>query len=94
MGVEYIFVPNGYYEGGGKNCNILEAQKCVELVEEHIRNHPERSLGIIAFSEKQQNAIENAIIEFREENPLYEYFFDETAEEPFFCQESGKRTGR
>ena len=86
MGVEYVYVPDGYYEGGGKNCNILEAQKCVELVEEHIRNHPERSLGIIAFSEKQQTAIENAIIEFREDNPLYEYFFDEAAEEPFFVK--------
>ena len=86
MGVEYIYVPDGYYEGGGKNCNIAEAQKCVELVADHIRNHPERSLGIIAFSEKQQTAIENAIIEFREENPLYEYFFDEAIEEPFFVK--------
>ena len=86
MGVEYIYVPDGYYEGGGKNCNVLEARKCVELVVEHIRNHPERSLGIIAFSEKQQNAIENAIIEFRESNPEYEAFFDEAAEEPFFVK--------
>ena len=86
MGVEYVYVPDGYYEGGGKNCNILEAQKCVELVEEHIRNHSERSLGIIAFSEKQQTAIENAIMVFREENPLYEYFFNEAVEEPFFIK--------
>ena len=86
MGVEYIYVPDGYYEGGGKNCNVLEARKCVELVVEHIRNHPERSLGIIAFSEKQQNAIETAIIEFRESNPEYEAFFDEAAEEPFFVK--------
>ena len=33
---------------------------------EHIQKHPDRSLGIIAFSEKQQAAIENAIIDFRE----------------------------
>lgn len=26
MGVEYIYVENGCYEGGGKNCNIREAQ--------------------------------------------------------------------
>lgn len=86
MGVEYIYVPNGRYEGGGKNCNIREAQKCVELVLEHIKNNPDRSLGIIAFSEKQQNAIENAIVEFREDNPQYEQFFDDSKEEPFFVK--------
>ena len=42
------------------------------LVLEHIQKHPDRSLGIIAFSEKQQAAIENAIIDFREKMPKYE----------------------
>ena len=86
MGVEYIYVENGCYEGGGKNCNIREAQKCVMLVLQHIQRHPDRSLGIIAFSEKQQTAIENAIIDFREQNPKYEWFFDEAKEEPFFVK--------
>ena len=86
MGVEYVYVPNGYYEGKPKNCNVAEAQKCVELVAEHIRRNPNRSLGIIAFSEKQQNAIENAILDFREKHPIYETFFDESKEEPFFVK--------
>ena len=86
MGVEYIYVENGYYEGGGKNCNIREAQKCVMLVLKHIQQHPDRSLGIIAFSEKQQTAIENAIIDFRERMPHYEWFFDESRDEPFFVK--------
>ncbi|PNT92250.1 DUF4011 domain-containing protein [Clostridium thermosuccinogenes] len=86
MGVEYIYVENGYYEGGGKNCNIPEAKKCVMLVLEHIQKHPDRSLGIIAFSEKQQAAIENAIIDFRERMPQYEWFFDESKDEPFFVK--------
>lgn len=86
MGVEYIYVEDGYYEGGGKNCNIREAQKCVMLVLKHIQQHPDRSLGIIAFSEKQQTAIENAIIDFRERNPKYEWFFDESKDEPFFVK--------
>ena len=86
MGVEYIYVEDGYYEGGGKNCNIVESQKCVTLVMDHIQRHPDRSLGIIAFSEKQQTAIENAIIDFRERNPEYEHFFDESKDEPFFVK--------
>lgn len=86
MGVQYIYVENGCYEGGGKNCNIKETQKCVILVFDHIQKYPERSLGIIAFSEKQQTAIENAIIDFRKRMPQYEWFFDESKDEPFFVK--------
>jgi very-short-patch-repair endonuclease len=86
MGVEYIYVEDGYYEGGGKNRNIKEAEKCVTLVSDHIQRYPDRSLGIIAFSEKQQTAIENTMMDFRERNPKYEWFFDEEKEEPFFVK--------
>ena len=86
MGVEYIYVQDGYYDRGGKKCNIREAQECVRLVFEHIKKHPDRSLGIIAFSENQQAAIENAIIDYRERNPKCEWFFDESREEPFFVK--------
>lgn len=86
MGVEYIYVEDGRYDRGGKKNNIREAEECVKLVFEHIVKHPERSLGIIAFSESQQTAIENAIIECREDHPSYEWFFDESRDEPFFIK--------
>lgn len=85
-GVEFVFVEDGYYEGGGKNCNIPEAKKCVEIVKEHIDKYPDRSLGIIAFSEKQQQAISMEIQRFREQNPRYEEFFAEDKEESFFVK--------
>ena len=69
-GVEFEFVEDGIYDNTNKkNCNIPEANRCVELVRQHIEQHPERSLGIIAFSEKQQQAISRQIQQFREENP-------------------------
>lgn len=86
MGVEYIYVEDGVYDRGGKKNNIREAEECVRLVFEHIEKHPDRSLGIIAFSESQQTAIENAIIDYRERNPFYEWFFDDSREEPFFIK--------
>ena len=85
-GLEYVYVPNGYYEGSGKNCNIMEARKCLALVIEHMKKHPDRSLGIIAFSEKQQAVIEDVINDFRLKNPQYEDFFDEARDEPFFVK--------
>ena len=85
-GLEYVYVPDGYYEGSGRNCNVPEARRCLELVIEHIERHPERSLGIIAFSEKQQAVIEEVINDFRLNNRQYEDFFDESRDEPFFVK--------
>jgi len=85
-GLEFIYVPNGVYEGKPKNCNINEAKRIVQLVEEHILTHPERSLGIVAFSEKQQAAIEREIVDWRLSNPQYESFFEEDKEEAFFVK--------
>lgn len=85
-GVELIYVEDGEYISGGKNCNIPEAKKCVELVKEHIINYPNRSLGIIAFSSKQQDVILQEIQKFREENEQYENFFSEDKEEAFFVK--------
>ena len=82
-GVEFIHVANGIYEN---RCNRREAQEIVKLVDEHIRNHPERSLGIIAFSESQQSVIEDEINKYRAKNPFREQFFDEEKEEPFFVK--------
>lgn len=85
-GVEFVYLEDGYYEPTPKNYNILEAKRCVELVVEHIEKHPDRSLGIIAFSEKQQQAIALEIQLFREKNPKYEEFFKEGKEEEFFIK--------
>lgn len=85
-GVEFVFVEDGYYEPRPKNYNIAEAKKCVELVKAHIDYHPERSLGIIAFNEKQQQAILLELARFREKNPSYEAFFTEDKEDEFFVK--------
>lgn len=82
-GLEYVYVPGGCYHD---RSNVMEAKKCVRLLEQHIKEHPERSLGIIAFSEKQQGVIEEAVNDFRLRNPAYESFFDENKEEPFFVK--------
>lgn len=86
LGVEFIYVPDGCYEAKPKNCNIAEAKRCVELIRQHIEQHPERSLGVIAFSEKQQQIILTEVEKFRIQNPHYETFFDENRDEPFFVK--------
>jgi very-short-patch-repair endonuclease len=86
MGVEYVHVPGGIYDRGGKNGNKLEAERIAELVFEHFRTSPHRSLGIIAFGEVQQTAIEEAILRKRRANLAYETFFKDDLNESLFIK--------
>lgn len=86
LGVEYIHVSNGVYDRSGKRNNVIEAKRVAELVFEHFRKHPERSLGVVTFSEAQQNAVDAAIRQLRLSNSSMERFFTEESEEPFFIK--------
>lgn len=85
-GVEYIYVKNGIYERKGKKINRAEANKIADLVFEHFAKHPNRSLGVVTFSESQQNAVDTAIREKRLKNPSFDKFFLEDNDEPFFVK--------
>jgi len=85
-GVEYIYINDGVYDRGSRKNNIKEAKRVADLVFEHFDKYPNRSLGVVAFSESQQQAIENTIRQKRITNPLYESFFSEKHEEEFFVK--------
>lgn len=85
-GVEYIHVSNGMYDRGSKRNNINEAHKVADLVFNHYHKYPNRSLGVVTFSEAQQQAIDAAIRQKRLQNGMYEQFFMEERDEPFFIK--------
>lgn len=85
-GVEYEYVREGFYDRGGKKGNVIEAKRVSEIVFEHFKKHPNRSIGVIAFGEVQQQAIDTAIRKMRMENQMFEPFFNEDKEEPFFVK--------
>lgn len=82
-GVEYEYVADAVYEN---RCNEAEAFRCVQLTIEHFRTHPDRSIGIIAFSISQEDCIERVFNDYRSSHPQYEEFFKETRENPFFIK--------
>ncbi len=86
LGVEFIYVPNGFYDRGGRKGNYVEAEKVAHLVFAHFREYPNRSLGVIAFGEVQQLAIDTAIRKLRQEDQSYEQYFNEDKDEPFFIK--------
>jgi len=85
-GVEFIFVPGGIYDQGGRRGNPHEAERVADLVFEHFRTYPNRSLGVIAFGDHQQQAIEMAIRKRRLADQHYEDLFNEDKFEAFFVK--------
>ncbi len=86
MGVEYIYVKDGYYDRGGRKGNVIEAQRVAKAVFEHFKEHPERSLGVITFGQVQQSAIDTALRKMRLEHPEYDPYFRDDRKEPFFVK--------
>lgn len=65
VGVE-MFKVAGVYRRGASRDNPVEAQKVVERVLYHRRNHPQLTLGVVAFSSAQESAI---VAEFERQQP-------------------------
>ena len=85
-GVEYVYVENGVYDRGRKKNNLNEARRVADLVFEHFRKYPNRSLGVVTFSEAQQDAVDMAIRQKRLQEPKFDSFFIEDKEEAFFIK--------
>lgn len=86
-GVEYIYVENGVYNGkSNPKGNIEEAKRVADEVFKHFREHPDRTLGVVAFGTVQEEAIENQINIIRQKETQYEEFFKEDRNEPFFVK--------
>ncbi len=84
-GVSFILCNNGYYERvSGINRN--EAELVADLVFRHFATNPNRSLGVVAFSQSQQNQINKVIQRRRDLKPEFDEFFSDNKKEPFFIK--------
>ncbi len=86
LGVKFVHVANGVYDRGGRRDNIREAERVVELVEEHLHRNPNQSLGIVTFSMAQSDTIENHLEQFRRLNPELERYFATDRPERIFVK--------
>lgn len=86
-GLKFVYVKDGIYKGGDNaRYNLKEARRVAELVHDHLVNHPDLSLGIVAFSVPQRRAIEAEIEKLRAENPDLDSQFSYDADEPIFIK--------
>ncbi len=84
IGVDYYYV-DGIFDRKSKT-NRAEAEFIVDLIYRNIEEHPNRSLGVVAFSVAQQNMIDKLLSKKREADPSYEWFFKSDCAEPFFIK--------
>jgi very-short-patch-repair endonuclease len=85
LAIAFEYVSEGRWRTGAA-FNIVEARRTAELVMAHAREHPEQSLGVIAFSQPQQLRILDELERLRRDHPDLEQFFREDGNEPFFVK--------
>ncbi len=81
--VEFVYVPNGVYES---RANRVEAQRVVDLIIAQVRTHPEKTLGVIAFSEPQMTAIQVTLDARKKDDPSLEPLLNEDGPDGFFIK--------
>lgn len=84
VGVDYCGIRGVFNRQS--HTNMVEAQKVVDLVFDHVVQRPGWSLGVVAFNKKQGDLIDRLVAQRRQENPGYESFFSNESEEPFFVK--------
>ncbi len=86
LGLRFHHVPEGVFDSGASGTNRIEARVVCRAVVEHARQSPGLSLGVAAFSVRQQQAILDELEILRRENPGIEAFFAAHQDEPFFVK--------
>ena len=86
-GLEFIHVPDGIYRRSkGKRDNPVEAHRVTEILLEHLKNHPDLSVGIVTFSQSQRKMVEDQIEIVKSQNPTLYSLFDYNKEEQIFVK--------
>lgn len=90
LGIVFRYLPDAIYDRGRSRRNVKEAQAVAQAVIQHVNNTPELSLGVVAFSVAQQQAIQDELEALRRSNPNYDVAlteFDKYHEhEPLFVK--------
>jgi hypothetical protein len=74
LGVQFVHVPNGVFDRGRTARNQIEARKVVEVVAEQVRANPDHTIGVVAFSVAQQEAIQDELARMLRIDPGLERF--------------------
>ncbi|MFG2270669.1 DUF3320 domain-containing protein [Streptomyces chartreusis] len=85
IGVEF-FKADGVYDSGGRSNNPGEAAKVAQRVISHFDTRPGLTLGVVALSKAQAEAIGEAVQKARAARPDLDHFFTEGRLDGFFVK--------
>ena len=86
LGLKFRPVADGVFDSGASGTNRPEARAICREIIRHARETPDLTLGVAAFSVRQQQAILDELELLRREHPELESFFYGHPEEPFFVK--------
>ncbi len=86
LGVKHHLVPDGIYHRSGRRDNPREAERVAQIVAEHVRTSPELSIGVVALSSSQAEAIEDAVDRIRRDDPRLDKAFRSDRLDGFFVK--------
>ena len=85
-GLKFHHIPDTAYDRGKTRSNPEEAKVVAKAVLAHAKSYPDLSLGVVAFSTAQRDAVENQLEILRRYDSSCESFFNEHQREPFFVK--------
>ena len=86
LGLVYHHLPDTHYERGTTRTNPQEAAAVAAAVLHHARTTPKLTLGVVAFSTVQRQAIQDALEVGLRQHPELQAFFNRHPHEPFFIK--------
>jgi very-short-patch-repair endonuclease len=86
LGLKLHYLPDTYYDRSKSRINKLEAQAIAQAVMNHFRQNSNQSLGVVAFSKSQKEAIEDELELLRRNDPSLEDYFSTQRRESFFVK--------
>jgi very-short-patch-repair endonuclease len=67
IGRRLHYLPNAIYSESGQRNNAMEATEVVRLIELHVREHPDKSLGVVTMNIPQMELIDEHLISISEQ---------------------------
>ena len=64
FGLSFVQSPRGHYDRGGTRCDLIQAEQVAKAVAQHIRNFPNKSLGVACLSVQQRDVVDDMIDKF------------------------------
>lgn len=83
FGLHHVLVPNGVFDRGRSRTNRAEAEVVAKMVRDHYARKDGKSLGVIAFSEAQMEAIDQVLDDMRREDKELDEVLSSEEGEPF-----------